>query len=322
MKAVGLFSGGLDSLLAIKLVQKQGIDVAAVSFTSPFFVDKAKKMKLQEAAKRHVFNIRFIDLGNNYLKLVRNPPHGYGKNMNPCIDCHAFMLKKAKQYASKIKAKFVFTGEVLGERPMSQSKKSLAIVEKESGLKGKLLRPLSAKLLPETEAEKKGYVDREKLMDIQGKGRKRQIALAKKFRIREYETPAGGCLLTCEGYSNKLKELFKHRKRVSIMDAELLKVGRYFRYKNSAIVVGRNERDNKRLLELKNSKNLMFEVPVHSGPITILQGKDIKFAAALTAAYSDCEDKEVLVKYGNGKLDKEITVEQADKEKVRKYLIN
>ncbi|MBW2981393.1 tRNA 4-thiouridine(8) synthase ThiI [Candidatus Woesearchaeota archaeon] len=322
MKAAGLFSGGLDSLLAIKLVQKQGIDVFAISFTSPFFIDEEKKKKLEKIAEQQKFKIKFIDLGEDYLKLVRNPLHKHGKNMNPCIDCHAFMLRKAKEYADKIKAKFVFTGEVLNERPMSQNIQSLEVVEAQSGLKGKLLRPLSAKLLLETDAEKKGYVDREKLLDFNGRSRKPQISLAKRFKIKEYETPAGGCLLTCEGFSNKLKDLFDNKRKVSVKDVELIKYGRYFRHKKSIIIVGRNEKGNEQLLKLKSPKDYFLEVPSHGSPITILQGKDTEFAAQLTATYSDSEDKKVLVKYGKKKLSKDIVVKQIPKEKAKKYLID
>jgi tRNA U34 2-thiouridine synthase MnmA/TrmU len=312
MKAVGLFSGGLDSLLAIKLIQKQGIDVTTISFSSPFFINKEKKKKLEETARKNKFKIKFIEFGYDYLKLVRNPPHGYGKNMNPCIDCHAFMLKKAKQYANKIGAKFVFTGEVLDERPMSQNRKSLEIVASEAGLKGKLLRPLSAKLLQETEAEKKNWVDRDKLMGLRGRSRKPQFELAKKFGIKEYETPGGGCLLTYPEYSKKLKDLFEHKKKVSLNDARLLRAGRHFRHGKNKIIVGRNEEDNKQLLKLKEKKDLKFEVKSYMGPITLLQGKAdkkiVKLAASLTARYSDADIDKIKVKYGKDKFNKELTV--------------
>lgn len=313
MKAVGLFSGGLDSLLAIKLIQKQGFEVIAVSFRSPFFISDEKKKTLEKTAKKEKFKVKFIEFGPEYIKIVRKPKHGHGKNMNPCIDCHAYMLKKAKQYADKIKAKFVFTGEVLDERPMSQNKRSLDIVEKEAGLKGKLLRPLSAKLLDETEAEKK-WVDRNKLSDIRGRSRKKQFELVKKFKIKEFETPGGGCLLTTEGYSNKLRDLFKNNKTVSANDIKLLKIGRHFRLGKNKIIVGRNEADNK---FLEKQKEIKFEAKDFVGPITLLQGKPIKksieLAASLTARYSDADKDEVKIKYGK----KEIVVKKAkDSEKL------
>jgi len=321
IKAVGLFSGGLDSLLAIRLIQEQGIEVTAVSFCSPFFIaNDEKKKKLEETARKNRFKIEFITLGKDYLKIVKNPKHGHGKNINPCIDCHAFMIRKAKAYAKKMGAKFVFTGEVLDERPMSQNIQSLGLVEKESGLKGKLLRPLSAKLLPETEAEKKGFVDRARLLSIRGRSRKPQFELAERFGIKEFETPGGGCLLTNIEYANKLRDLFKHKRNVNENDLKLLKIGRHFRAGKNKIIVGRNEKDNKQLLQLKHKSDLVFEAKDVMGPITLLQGKAdkkaIELAASLTARYSDSDKEEVVVKYGKDKLNKEIIVNRLDNKKI------
>jgi tRNA U34 2-thiouridine synthase MnmA/TrmU len=324
MKAVALFSGGLDSLLAIRLVQEQGIDVTALCFCSPFFIDDEKKKKLGRIADKYRFRIEFIDLGNDYIKLVRNPKHGHGKNMNPCIDCHAFMLRKAKEYAEQIHAKFIFTGEVLDERPMSQNRKSLDIVEHESGLKGKLLRPLSAKLLPKTEAENQ-WIDRNKLLNISGRGRKPQLALAKRFKIDDYETPGGGCLLTYEEYSKKLRDLFAHKKRIDKNDLLLLKFGRHFRLGNSRIIVGRNEDDNNNLVKLKHEADLMFEARDFVGPTTLLIGKPdknlIELAAKLTARYSDADKDEVVIRYGNQKLNKELAVSKTKNEEIENFRV-
>jgi len=324
MKALALFSGGLDSLLAIKLIQNQNIDVTAVAFRSPFFINEKKKKKLEAKAKKLSFKIKFIEFGTDYLRIVRKPKHGHGKNINPCIDCHAFMLKKAKQLAKKLNAKFIFTGEVLDERPMSQNKRALAIVEKEAGLKGKLLRPLSAKLLQETEAEKKGYIKRNKLMAIRGRSRKPQFTLAKKFKIKEYETPGGGCLLTCEAYANKLKDLFKYNKRISLDDVKLLKIGRHFRENKNKIIVGRNKEDNEQLLKFKK-KSIMFEAKEHMGPTTLLKGKPnkspIMLAASLTARYSDAKEDKVLIIYGKEKLNKEIVVNKIKDKEIEKLRI-
>ncbi len=311
IKAAALFSGGLDSLLAIRLIQEQGIDVTAVAFISPFFIsDEQKKKELEAKAKKLKFEIKFIELGTYYLRVVRKPKYGYGKNINPCIDCHAFMLKKAKQYAKKLNAKFIFTGDVLDERPMSQNRQSLAIIEKEAGLKGKLLRPLSAKLLPETWAEKKGFVDRNRLMGIRGRGRKPQFALANKFKINKYESPGGGCLLTSEAYANKLKDLFKHNKKVNLDDVKLLKIGRHFRKGKNKIIVGRNKEDNEQLLKSKQKTDLKFEAKGIMGPTALLKGKpnksSIELAASLTARYSDAEQDKVLIQYGKEKFNKEI----------------
>ncbi len=323
MKAVGLFSGGLDSLLAIKLMQEQGIDVTAISFRSPFFLSEEKKKKrLEQTAKKEGFKIKFIEMDDDYLKIVKKPKHGHGKNMNPCIDCHGYMFKIASDYAKKIKAKFLFSGEVLDERPMSQNLGSLRIVEKEAGLKGKLLRPLSAKLLEETEAENKGWIDRERLMNIKGRGRKEQFELAKKYKIDDFETPGGGCLLTFIGYSDKLKALFKHKKRATIEDVKLLRAGRHFICGNNLITIGRNEKDNKELSRLKKKTDTMLEAKDDVGPLTIIRGKTdkktVEVGARLTARYSDAKDKEVIIKYGKEKFNKELIVNKIKEKEIEK----
>jgi tRNA U34 2-thiouridine synthase MnmA/TrmU len=216
-KALVLLSGGLDSILAAKILKNQGIKITALSFRSYFFNEKNAK----KAAKNLKIPIKIIDFSRENLGIVKNPKHGYGRAMNPCIDCHILMLKKAKEILEKEKfhpapepsarygASFVVTGEVLGQRPMSQNKNSLNLIEKESGLRGYLLRPLSAKLLEPTIPEKEGLIKREKLFDITGRSRKRQMALAKKWKIKWYPTPTGGCLLTDLGFGKRLKELLK-----------------------------------------------------------------------------------------------------------------
>jgi len=312
VKALSLFSGGLDSILATKLILDQDIEVVALNFTSQFNPIEKGKNKVAEAANQLGIRLQLINLESDYVHLIRNPKHGYGKNINPCIDCRIFMLKKAKQYAREIGASFIFTGEVLDERPLSQRFNALKTVEKESGLEGRLLRPLSAKLLPKTMAEKKGLVDREKLMRIRGRSRKPQIKLAKEYGIDYYPSPAGGCLLTCEEYAHKLRDLFKHKKRVSMRDVDLLRMGRHFRLGPNKIIVGRNKEENQTLTAKKASTDYYFEVATIPGPTTVLQGtksrKAIKTAAALTAYYSDSKDMEVTVTYGKAQLDKSINV--------------
>jgi len=324
MKALALLSGGLDSTLAVKLILDQGIDVVGINFTSPFHISgKDEAIKI---AKKFKIPLKTVNLGKNYLRVIRNPKHGYGKHMNPCIDCRIFMLKKAKKYAKEIGASFIFTGEVLGERPMTQNRENLDLIEKESGLKGKLLRPLSAKLLPKIKAEKKGWVDREKLLDIRGRSRKRQIELAKKYKIKEYPSPTGGCLLTYKEFADKVRDLFKHKKKVSIKDINLLKIGRHFRFKKNKIIVGRNEKENKQLLRMKEKNDYYFEVPSCGSPITILQGsktkETIKKAAELTAHYSDAKEKKILVKYGKEKLIKSLSVVSISNNEMKKLRIS
>jgi len=319
VKALGLFSGGLDSILAAKLIQKQGIKVELINFTTPFFPSKNTK----EMLKKLNLKLKEVDVTKEYLKILRSPKHGYGSEMNPCIDCKIFMLRKAKKYARKINAKFIFTGEVLGERPMSQNKKALGLIERKAELKGKLLRPLSAKLLSITEAEK--WINRKKLLDIKGRRRDRQMKLAKELGIKNYPPPSGGCLLTYKEYARKIRDLLKNRKRISKKDIELLKNGRHFRFKNNKIIVGRNEKENKKLLELKQKTDYIFEVPNHGSPITILQGSKtreaIVLAAKLTAAYSDSKERKILVKYGKERLVKSITVSPAKRDEINNLRI-
>lgn len=324
IKSIVLLSGGLDSALALKLLQEQGIEVIAVNFTSPFCTcDQKGKCFSREIANKFGVTYKVVDKGKDYLKIIRKPKYGYGKGMNPCIDCRIFMLKKAKKLMKELDAKFIATGEVLGQRPMSQYRKALEIIEKKAGLKGKILRPLSAKLLAPTEPEKKGWIDRDKLLAIEGRSRREQIYLAKRYGIDRYATAAGGCLLTHREFANKLRDLFEHKKRVTLNDIILLKIGRHFRFKNSKIIVGRNEQENKLLMQRKQKTDYIFEVPDYGSPIALLQGKKdkstIQFAARLTAMYSDCKDEKVLVKYGRQKPIRSIIVEPLDKEDARRY---
>jgi len=325
VKALALFSGGLDSTLAVKLILDQGIDVEAINFATPFGACKKGENSAAETAKKLGIPLKTVFLGREYLRIVRKPKYGYGKNMNPCIDCKILMFRKAKKYAEAIGAQFIFTGEVLDERPMSQHFKALMLIEDEAGLKGKVLRPLSARLLQETEAEKRGLVDRNKLLDIRGRSRKRQIALAKEFGITDYEWPSGGCLLTYKEFSGKLRDLLTHKKRVSMRDLELLQVGRHFRLGKSKIIVGRNEQENQLLLKLKAEKDFYFEAQGCGSPITLLQGSKtkeaIEKAAQLTAYYSDQKTGKVLVKFGREKLEKQIIVEAISREEVEQLRI-
>lgn len=325
MKAVGLFSGGLDSALAIKLVQEQGIEVIALNFVSPFCTCVREGCSIVELAKKLGVPIKLMNKGKDYLRIVRNPKYGYGKNLNPCIDCKIYILKKAKQYAKKIGATFVFTGEVVGQRPMSQHYKTLMLIEKEAGLKGKLVRPLCAGLLPPTEAEKKDWIDREKLLKFEGRKRTPQLDLAKKYKIDGFMCGGSGCRLTNKEYARKLRDLFDNKKRVSISDVQLLNHGRHFRVKKNKIIVGRSEYDNKKLIELKKKSDLKFEAKKVLGPITLLQGprtkKVIKIAASLTARYSDAKRDKVLIKYGKEKFNKEIVVHKAKESQINKIRI-
>jgi len=311
-KALALLSGGLDSTLAVKLVLNQGIDVEAINFVSPFCLCGKGGCGAAEAARRFNIPLKTMSVGEDYLRIIRKPKFGYGKNMNPCIDCRIFMLKKAKKYAKETGAAFIFTGEVLDQRPMSQHKKTLDLIEEEAGLKGKVLRPLSAKLLQETDPEKKGLVNKEKLLDIEGRSRRKQIELAEKLGIRDYPCPAGGCLLTYREFADKMRDLFEHKKAVSLKDVALLKVGRHFRFGKNKMIVGRNESENKILLQMKKEEDYYFEAQGCGSPVTLLQGpktkRAIEEAARLTAYHSDQKTERVRVRFGKNDKDRLLEV--------------
>ncbi|MBC7106165.1 MAG: tRNA 4-thiouridine(8) synthase ThiI, partial [Firmicutes bacterium] len=238
MKALALLSGGLDSMLAAKLIQEQGIEVIGVAFTSPFFGPE----KARRAAEWLGIPLHVIDITEDLIPILIRPKYGYGRNMNPCIDCHTLMVRKAGELMEELGASFIVTGEVLGERPKSQNAAALRIVARDSGMEGYLLRPLSAKLLPPTVPEEKGWVDRERLMGIQGRSRKPQMALAEKYGLKEYPSPAGGCLLTDPGLSRRLKGLLAEKPVPEPKDLELLKYGRHFKSPEGArIVVARTK---------------------------------------------------------------------------------
>lgn len=289
IKALVLLSGGLDSILAVKILKEQKIEVVGLAFKSYFFNEKQAK----KAAKNLRVPLKVIDFSKEHLKIVKEPKYGYGKGMNPCIDCHILMLKKAKKIMEKEKFHFVATGEVLGERPMSQNKRALKLVAEKSSLKNYLLRPLSAKLLEKTIPEEKGWVKREKLLDISGRSRKRQIALAKKWKIEYYPSPAGGCLLTDLEFSKRLRELFEKYPKFKGKDVELLKLGRHFWENNVKIVVGRDHQENLKIKKLAQKGDVLIELKDYSGPTTLIRN------------------------YGKGKISKEIL--QIAKQKTKFY---
>ncbi|MFH1431618.1 MAG: hypothetical protein ABIG84_00165 [archaeon] len=326
IKAVGLLSGGLDSILAVKLMIDQGIEVHAVNFTSPFFnSDSGRNCYAVEVAKKFGIPLKMIVVGPEYFRIIRNPKHGHGSGMNPCIDCKIYFLKIAKKYADEIGAKFIFTGEVFGQRPMSQRLEAMKIIEKEAGLDGKVLRPLSSKFLKKTEAEREGWVDREKLMGIKGRSRKPQMELARQLHIADYPSPGGGCLLTYKEFARKVSDLFVHKKRVVTRDMNMLKAGKHFRYGANKIVVGANEEENNRLLALKYKTDYIFEVPGVGSPVTVLTGEKtrdaIRMAARLTARYSDADSSKVLVRYGTKRAVKGIWVAALDQKRIEKLRV-
>lgn len=272
-KAVALFSGGLDSILAIKIVEKQGIEVIPVSFYHPFF-GKIDEKSYQDLSKQPVI----IDISEDFFKILNTPKFGYGKNLNPCMDCRILYFKKAKEFMNKIGADFLISGEVVGQRPFSQRREAIRTIEKEAGVEGLVVRPLTQKNMPETIPEKKGLINRNKLLDIKGRNRQTQLKLAKEFGLNHIPTPAGGCLLTVSDFSYRTKELMK-RELLTKTNVEILKYGRFFPLTEfSIVIIGRNEKENRELEKLfVPNKNLMYiETVDPPGPSAIIIGKPEK----------------------------------------------
>ncbi len=267
-KALVLLSGGLDSTLAIRVLQNAGCEVTALSFETPFFnANKARK-----AAENLGIEIITKDISEIHFPIVQNPPHGFGKNMNPCIDCHGLMFRLAGELAKKENFQIVASGEVLGQRPFSQNPTALRTVQKIAGIE--ILRPLSAKLLPETSYEKEGLVDREKLFNFQSKNRKPQIALAEKFGITDYPTPAGGCLLTDPGYSRRLREFLERDPDATPEDVRLIRIGRFSPMgERSFAMIGRGQAENEQLETLESSEIYLIKMQDFVGPTALLRIK-------------------------------------------------
>jgi tRNA-uridine 2-sulfurtransferase len=286
IRALVLFSGGLDSTLAVKVLEKQNVEVLALDFVSHFFDDK----KARESASKNNINLRSIDFSELHAEVVKKPKRGYGGAMNPCIDCHLLMIREAGKIMREEGFDFVATGEVLGQRPMSQNLQALKVIEKESGIAGRLLRPLSARLLDETEIERSGLVDREKLLDLSGRSRKRHFELAKDLGIEYYPTPGGGCMLTEIEFGKKLKRLLEEIPDPSASDYQLLQAGRTFWADSTRIIIGKNSEDNEKLKSIRQKGDIMIELGDFMGPVTLVRGKItdkiLEEAKKITASYS------------------------------------
>ncbi len=330
VKAIALYSGGLDSALAILQMMKYDIEVEAITFLTHFGCDATDKSSCGHdpypAAEKFGFKVKLAHLGEKFIEIVKNPKFGHGKNMNPCIDCRLVMLAEAKDYMEMVGGQFVITGEVLGQRPMSQRKFSLDLVTKNCGLEGKLVRPLSGQLLPPTVPEKEGLIKREWLLDIEGRSRKRQMALATELGLTEYPNPASGCLLTDERYSDRLRDLLKYKPDTDFNDFNLLRVGRHFRLSETAkLVVGRDERENGIIESLKQPDDWRLEVTEFGSPVGLLRGTAddtvLKTAASVVARYSDGKNEQsVRVVYNHPSRDSAIDTSPAQEyflEKVR-----
>jgi len=320
-KAAALISGGLDSLLAAKVMMDQGIHVEGINFYTGFCVeghthairkkDKAKPKRNNAlwVAEQLGIKLHIVDVIEEYKDIVINPKHGYGANMNPCLDCKGFMVKKALEWIEKNDFDFIITGEVMGQRPMSQRKDTMPVVAKESGAGDLLLRPLCAKHLPETLPEREGWVNRDELLDFSGRTRKPQMALAEKFGFEDYATPAGGCcFLTDAQYSKKFVDLWDARgeRKYELDDIMLLKVGRHIRpEKHYKLIVGREEGENN-FLSGYRKQFYSIKTASHAGPLTLVDGtptdEDLEFAARIAARYSQ------------GRMAEKVTVNIANKE--------
>ena len=328
-RAIALISGGIDSILAAKVIMDQGIEVLGISFVIGFASkeDRTFEEHARKTAAEIGLSLKIIDISEEFLELLRAPRHGYGANINPCIDCKILMLKKAKNIMEDEGYGFIVTGEVLGERPMSQRRDALNMIIRDSGLKGYLLRPLSAKLLDETAPEKEGVVDRARLLDIKGRSRKPQMALAEKYGIKHIAQPAGGCLLTDPGFTARVKDLMTHG-QLDNDNTQLLKVGRHFRLDPATkVAIGRDEKENDRLLGLKKENDAILRLVEDPGPYAILRGdisaENLQKAAALVAGHSKKKnDPEVAVEWWvtDGGI-KTLTVNPTSKETIEKIRI-
>lgn len=295
-KAVALYSGGLDSTLAILVMLKQGIDVTAITFLNHFGCDISDKSSCSKdpfaASVQFGFKVKLSHLSDKFLEIVKNPKFGHGKNMNPCVDCRILMLKEAKELMDLIGADFIITGEVLGQRQMSQRRDCLPLIDREAGVRRLVLRPLSAGLLPSTIPEEAGLINRAQLYDFSGRSRKPQIALAKELGLTEYPAPAGGCLLTDPIYSFRLSDLLKHDPAPVYKDINLLRVGRHFRFSNDCkIIVGRNKKENEIINSMHDPEDHLLRAENVGSPLTLLRGtvtdRALDIAASLCARYSD-----------------------------------
>ena len=297
-KVVALLSGGLDSQLAVRMMQKKGFEVSAVAIKTPFCdfdCGRGCGFEIRERADQLDVDLKTVYLGDEYIEMLKHPKYGRGAGFNPCVDCRSMMFDAAKKEMERIGADFVISGEVLGQRPMSQHRRALKNIEAESDMEGVIVRPLSGRLLPPTKPERDGLIRREDLGMIRGRSRKPQLAMAKEYGIADPPNAGGGCLLTDPAFGLRAKDLFGHTETPSINDIELLKVGRQHRLdEHTKMVVGRNQAENETIRMLAMPGDILFEARDHVGPTTILRGTTAEdhtsLAAAVTLKYSDAPD--------------------------------
>lgn len=326
-KAIALLSGGLDSTLAVKLMLEQGIEIVALNFKSPFCNCDGKdrdgcKSHAIKVAEDFEVEIKVVHKGLEYLEVVRHPKFGYGSGINPCVDCRIFSFQMAKDLMPAVGASFLVTGEVVGQRPMSQRKHPMFLIEKEAGLEGLIVRPLSAKLLPITIPEEIGIVDREKLLGISGRSRKEQIKVARELEVEDYPCSSGGCLLTDQNFAKRLKDYFDHSERNVWSEMKLLQIGRHFRVSSELkVIVGKDEDDNKKLLAFKGNGDTFFEPTGFSGPAALAKGelteKDRELIGSIILRYGKVKENETTsVEYRNGTSSGSLTVTERIEESV------
>ncbi len=322
-RCFSLFSGGLDSMLSVVFMRKLGYEVLPIFFRTPFFTQE----KALVSAKEIGVDLIVHDITEKHLGMMKNPRYGFGKYLNPCIDCHGLMFKTAGELMSKYDVDFLFSGEVLGQRPMSQRKDALNSVGKLSHVKDLLIRPLSQKLLVDTLPIREGWVNKDEMLDIQGRSRQRQMEMAKEFGINHFPTPGGGCLLTDRGFSNRLQDLFDHD--MSELDfIKYLKTGRHFRInKDVKLIVGRNKGDNDALTELGQDE-IFFKLKEKQGPLGVinstrkLTNNEIEIAAAIVFRYENKLEGKREIFFGRKfRLENSIKVEKMPDNEVKKYLI-
>jgi tRNA U34 2-thiouridine synthase MnmA/TrmU len=329
-KVVALLSGGLDSQLAVRMMQEQGFEVSAVAIKTPFCdfdCGRGCGFEIRERADDLNVNLKTVYLGDEYIEMLKHPKHGIGSGFNPCIDCRTMMFNAAKKHMDEIGAEFIISGEVLGQRPMSQHGPALRIIEKEAGLVGKIVRPLSAALLPETDPEKNGLIKRENLGMIKGRTRRAQLDMAKKYGIENPPNAGGGCLLTDPTFGLRAKDLFAHTETPTINDIDLLKIGRHFRLdEQTKFVVGRNKDENEMIKAIALPGDILFQARDHMGPVSILRGKNVEtyveFASSITLRYSDApkgEQASVIINKDN--TTEEIITQYAEEESYIKFRI-
>jgi tRNA-uridine 2-sulfurtransferase len=297
MKAIILLSGGLDSTLAAELMSREGLELLAVNFKTPFCLCDRHSSNLGcgsnalRVAEAIGIDLKIINATKDFLEVLKKPAHGYGANMNPCIDCRILFFRRSRELMEEVGASFIITGEVLGQRPMSQFRRQMNIIEREAGLAGLVVRPLSAKLLAPTIPEKNGWISRERMLDIAGRSRKPQMALAMDLGINDYPCAAGGCLLTDPEFANRIRDLINYDE-LDMQNIDLLKAGRYFRLSPSAkLIVGRNELENKMLSMLAKESDYVFGPATINGPIAVGKGSFtadlLEVACRIVARYSD-----------------------------------